>query len=88
MARIAFGQRQFDDSRSVFTAVSLVLAELPKRLRLCASEIIMRGSSAEFEEWIVLEVRSNDGRSAQSCLDWVAKQVTRQGFAIVPMDQL
>lgn len=88
MARIAFGRQQYDAKHSVFDAVAQALLELPGRHRACFAEIVMRGSSSEYEEWIVLEVSRTPDTGVQACIDWVAQQVTRKGFVIVPMDRL
>lgn len=88
MAKIAFGRQHYDAADSVYDAVTQTLLELPRRHRSCNAEIVMRGSSADYEEWIVLEVSRTTEANAEACLEWVSRQVTRRGFAIVPMDRL
>jgi hypothetical protein len=88
MAKIAFGRQHYDPSNTVFNSVTQALIELPRRHRSCVAQIVMRGCSAAWEEWIVLEVSRASAEDAQACIDWVSKQVTRQGFAIVPLDRL
>jgi hypothetical protein len=88
MAKIAFGRRTFDPADPAIEAVQFVLRELPKRYRSCSAEVVMRGSSVEYEDWVALEVLEERDKLASSCIEWIAKRITRRGLVIVPMGGL
>jgi hypothetical protein len=80
---IAFGRQVANPRRSVFDDVTLLLASLPRRYKHCDVAIAMRGASADYEDWIVLRVIGASREHEAACAEWITKQVTRQGYAIV-----
>lgn len=44
----------------------------------------MRGSSADYEDWVILRVSAERRELEAACAEWITRQVTRQGYAIVP----
>jgi hypothetical protein len=84
MAKVAFGRRILDPKNPTYQAVQSVLREVPKRYRSCSVQIIMRGTSAEYEDWVAVEVLQDHDPAASACVDWITQQVTRRGFVIVP----
>jgi hypothetical protein len=44
----------------------------------------MRGSSADFDDWIALSVSTDKPDVERACVDWIGQQMTRRGLALLP----
>ena len=84
MELIAVGLITSNPARSTWDGVAVVLAALPRRYKQCEVQIVMRGASSDYEDWVAVEVTSADRELELACADWITKQVTRRGYALVP----
>jgi hypothetical protein len=84
MPILAFGRKILDPQHSTYGEAVLVLREMPRRFKRCRVDIVMRGASADYEDWIAILVSAEDVILEGACVDWLTKQVTRRGFALVP----
>jgi hypothetical protein len=84
MPIVTFGKRVLDPQQSTFTETVLVLRDMPRRYKTCDVDIVMRGASADFEDWIAVRIASVDKALEESCVDWLMKQMSRRGCALVP----
>lgn len=83
MEIIAFGRTVSKQDHSALDEVALTLSSLPRRFKRCEVEIVMHGASSDYEAWVAVRVISDSGELEAACVEWITKQVTRQGYAIV-----
>jgi hypothetical protein len=84
MEVIAFGRRVVDLAHQTYDELSHLLSALPRRFKPCEIEIVMRGSSADFDDWVALRVSTNMPDVERACVEWNSQQMTRRGFALLP----
>lgn len=84
MEVIAFALHVLNPAHPTWDGVAGVLAALPRRYKRCDVHIAMRGASSDYEDWVAVEVSSADRELELACAEWITKQVTRRGYAIVP----
>lgn len=83
MAVILFGARHADPKHPILETVELALEPFSKNFRECTAEIVMRGSCSQYDEWIAVEISASSESNATACVEWLTKQVTRHGFALI-----
>jgi hypothetical protein len=80
---LAFGTKVLDPDHPTLAAVEGAMRALPARYRGCDAEIAMRGCDADYEDWVAVRIRASESDKEAACAEWLGKQVTRRGFAIV-----
>jgi hypothetical protein len=88
MPLLAFGRKIYDPHRTTYGAVMDALRELPRRYKGCTAIVVMRGASADYEDWVVVRLTGERDDVHASCEVWLTKQLTRQGHVIVPFSDI
>jgi hypothetical protein len=85
MTLLAFGRKVRVPEAMAHLAASTVVAIPPPRFRECTAKVVMHGSDDTYEDWVAIELKAATDEVCAAFARWITGQMTRRGFALVPL---
>jgi hypothetical protein len=80
---ISFGSREGSGAVNVSTAVEFVASDFARRFKGGSAGLVARGSSADFNSWVTVNLQVPRSTNADACVEWFVAQLARLGITLI-----